>query len=124
MSETVPEKHNQPSPGSITRRAFARGAAIAAAASTVTLTACDSACGPPKNPEADAMFHAVLRQHGKLLNDEQKKELRSQIDGTVEGLQKLRTYTLENWDEPAAVLHLPAAASPAPAPAKPAKGAR
>lgn len=75
------------------------------------------------------MFHAIVRQHGKQFNDEQKKELHNQIDGTVQSLEKLRAYTLENWDEPAAVLHLPVtnaaplAKSKAPASAS-AKGGR
>jgi hypothetical protein len=101
----------------VTRRDFARGAAIAAAAATVPLTAC-SPCGDPKSEEAEAMYHAILRHHGKQFTTEQKKELRAQMDGVVQGLAALRAYPLENWDEPAAVPHLPA--NPAPPAAKPA----
>lgn len=105
----------------VTRRDFARGAAIAAAAATVPLSACGP-CGDSKSEEAEAMYHAILRHHGKQFSTEQKKELRAQVDAVLQGLTALRAYPLENWDEPAAVLHLPA--NPAPPAAKPAKGGR
>ncbi len=106
----IPERSAPVSTRTVTRRDFAKGAAIAVAAATVPLAACNSSRGE-ENPEAEAIFHAILRQHPKLFNDDQKKELRAQIESTVEGLQKLRAYSLENWDEPAAVLHLSAASA-------------
>ena len=112
MPVRIPERSAPTSTRTVTRRDFAKGAAIAAAVATVPLSACHSTCGE-KNPEAEAIFHAILRQHPKQFSEDQKKELRAQIDSTVEGLQKLRAYPLENWDEPAAVLHLPAASAPA-----------
>ena len=98
-------KSNQKSPG-LTRRDFARGAALAATAAVVPLVACATAGSRNTNPEVEAMYNAILRQHGSILSDEQKKELHAQLDSTVQGLAKLRAFPLENWNEPATVLHL------------------
>ena len=110
-------KSNQKSPG-LTRRDFARGAALAATAAVVPLVACSTAGSPNSNPEVEGMYHAILRQHGSKLSDEQKKELHAQVDSTVQGLAKLRAFPLENWNEPATVLHLAQPADKASASAK------
>ena len=90
----------------LSRRDFARGAALAATAIVIPLAACSPTASTEAKPEVEAMYNAILRQHGNQFNDEQKKELHAQVDSTVQGLEKLRAFTLENWDEPATVLHL------------------
>ena len=100
-------KSNSKSPG-MTRRDFARGAVLAGTAAVIApLAGGETSPASQSKPEAEAMYHAILRKHGEL-NDVQKKELRAQIDGALDGIEKLRAFPLENWDEPATVLHLPA----------------
>jgi hypothetical protein len=98
---------------SLSRRDFARGAALAAA--TAVLPAVSPAQSPAPAPptlspsavaEVDAKFNEVLRRHGTRLNQTQKDEIRRQLIGQVIGLEKLRTAVLENSDQPATVLHL------------------
>ena len=114
---------NPESPRPVSRREFARRAALvtAAAASALAVpgrvpgqTASPAVSGAPVDPglpldvaaEVDEKYSAVLRQYGSKFSAEQKQELRNLIVGQVKGLQKLRAYALDNADAPATVLRM------------------
>ncbi|MGB2622739.1 MAG: hypothetical protein WA857_12305 [Candidatus Acidiferrum sp.] len=105
---------------SISRREFARRAAIVSAASLVppgTLQV-DSAVArpspqqPPKTPslspesqaEAEARFQAILAVYGARFSDAQKPELRRLCFMAQPPLDRLRVYPIENGDAPALYL--------------------
>ena len=126
-------------PGSISRREFARraalGAAVAAAASTELILPAVGAApsprsaqspteGPKLSPEgradAEEKISAILRKYGARLSDEQKTDIRRMVMEGQEPLERLRAYPLANSDEPATVLRLERAAA-APKSSKPAR---
>ncbi len=105
------------------RRDFARTAAFAAATAALAprdLIAQEQKTEPKQPPpaekksklspelkaEAEARIENLLRKYGERLTDEQKAEVRKTITEGMEGVAKLRAFPLENWDEPATVLHL------------------
>jgi len=121
--------------GGLSRREFARGATVAAAAmaaipgtagavltGTGLATAHDghasgwkdvaaSADEKPKlsaegQAEVDAKIAEILRRYGDRLSDAQKKDIRRLVREGQEPLETLRKYPLANNDEPATVLHL------------------
>ncbi len=103
-------KHN------VSRRDFARTAALAAATAVLPsdLIAQEQPPAPDKKPklapelqaEADARIQNLLRKYGDRLTDDQKAEVRKNITEGMEGVAKLRAFPLDNADEPATVLHL------------------
>lgn len=103
----------------LSRRDFARNAALAAATAAVLprdLLAQEekAAPRPPDKPklspelqaEAEARIQNLFRKYGERLTDEQKADIRKQITEGMEGVEKLRAFPLDNPDEPATVLHL------------------
>jgi len=109
----------------ITRRTFARSAALAAA--TVAVLPADAfshaaapAAAPPSPAPADApaklsaaaqaeveaRVQGVMRQFGDRLSDAQKTEVRRLIAQGMPSVEKLRAFPLEISDEPATVLKL------------------
>ena len=102
----------------ISRRDFARGAALTAtavalpAAAMVTqpdpvpLPQTAAAVRPEISAEVEAKYNEVLRRHGARFNAVQKTEVRRQLVPQVQGLEKLRAFALDNADQPATVLHL------------------
>ncbi len=128
------------SPG-ISRREFARRAAMASAAASLApvkvLTAESGAESPePQQPpelakltpegqaEVEARIHAILSQYGGRFSEAQKADIRRLCALTQPPLDRLRSYTIENGDGPALYLKplverekkpaaLPAAAKPA-----------
>ncbi|MGH9493136.1 MAG: hypothetical protein ACRD2K_06515 [Terriglobales bacterium] len=115
--------HRHNSPGAITRRAFARSAALAAA--TVAVLPADAfaqqakpAPSPPAPPEAspklsaasqaevEARVAGVMRQFGDRLSDAQKAEVRRLITLGQKSVEELRAFPLSISDEPATVLKL------------------
>jgi hypothetical protein len=120
-------KGNRPRQGAnITRRDFARRAALAAASITVlpgevlagptlltpagvaesNLSADEPKLSPAAQAEAKAMAEAVLRKRGDRLSEEQKKEIRRLATEAQPSLEKLRAFALDNSDQPATVLKL------------------
>ncbi len=107
----------------LSRRDFARTAALAAATAAVapsSLIAQEQKAepkqplAPEKKPklspelqaEAESRIQNLLRQYGDRLSDQQKAEVRKSITEGMEGVAKLRAFPLDNSDEPATVLHL------------------
>jgi hypothetical protein len=107
----------------ITRRDFARSAAFAAATAAALphdLLAQEQKT-EPKQPlksdekpklspelqaEAEARIQNLFRKYGSRLSEEQKAEVRKNINESMGGVEKLRAFPLDNADEPATVLHL------------------
>jgi len=109
----------------LTRRAFARTAAIAAATVAIapgvdagprpgtgtgfagdsTRAGADDAVSA-RQAEIDARVADVFRRYGDRLSAEQKTEVRRLAGELQKGLDKLRAYPLGNGDQPATVLRL------------------
>jgi hypothetical protein len=115
--------------GGLSRREFARGATVAAAAmaalpsgvlAEAALAAHHGARLPlpqeaqgekPKlsaeaQAEVEAKIAEILRRYGERLNDEQEADIRRLVKEGQAPLETLRAYPLENSEEPAMVLHL------------------
>lgn len=103
----------------LSRRDFARGAAIAAASlASTTLLSAGAATGaipPRQNPaanaspvqqEIDAKLANIVRKWGDRLNDEQRQHLRRVLGENERMLAAVRAFPLENGDPPAQVLKL------------------
>jgi hypothetical protein len=95
----------------ISRRDFARAAALAATVAVLPVPAMAQSAPPSELPkevvaEIEAKYAEILRLYGAKLSPEQKAEVRKQLEAQVPGLQKLRAYALSNSDAPAAVLRL------------------
>jgi len=109
-------KSNSP----ISRREFARRAAIVSAvsivpASTLPLdsslpgsarpqTQAASALSPESQAEAEARYQAILASYGSRFSEAQKAELRRLCSAAQPPLDRLREYTIENGDGPALYL--------------------
>jgi hypothetical protein len=61
---------------------------------------------PESQAEADAMFAAIVRQHGDELSDAQKKDVRRLVNEAQKPLQAMRAFPLDNADQPGNVLKL------------------
>jgi uncharacterized protein (DUF885 family) len=106
----------------LTRRDFARAAAIAAATAAMApgIDAGTRLCTRPgladassaddaasaRQAEIDARVADVFRRYGDRLSAEQKTEVRRLVGELQKGLDKLRAYPLGNGDQPATVLRL------------------
>jgi hypothetical protein len=112
----------------LSRRDFARRAALAAAGVAVLPrdllalageTKSDSTAAPSKpgtaqepqlstssRAEAQARIDAILRKRGDRLNGAQKDEIRRVVLQGQKSLDALRNFPLENADEPATVLRV------------------
>jgi hypothetical protein len=113
---------------SLNRRWFAFGVAAAATASLVlpAEAICQAAAqgGPAAAPptsleqqaqaamaklspqaqaEVEMKVSAILRKYGDKLAAEQKTDIRKVMAETQEGLEKMRAFSLDNGDQPAAV---------------------
>ena len=113
------------SPAKLSRREFARSVTIAAVAAGIPAQVGaqqekpPTAPAPPKpaapNPaeepklspaaraEAEAKIQNVFRKCGDRLTEEQKADVRKSMLSTQDGVEKLRAFSLENWDEPVTV---------------------
>jgi hypothetical protein len=131
----------------ISRREFARQAAMISAAASLTpasLLAAEAAADapqaqqPPTPPklspesqtEADSRLRVILNEYGSRFSEAQKTDLRRLCSEAQPGLDRLRAYATGNGDGPALYLRplmerekkpspMPAAAKPAVAPKKP-----
>jgi hypothetical protein len=104
----------------ITRREFARRAATAAAATVIPaanylpsaaalpvasqqLTQ-QSSLSPESQAEAESRYQTIVSAHGSRLSDSQKADLRRMSIEGQPALDRIRSYHLENSDEPALYL--------------------
>jgi len=116
----------------LSRRDFARRAALAAASAAIAPAALRAAPGisgdianvegqaPPSTPlsvedqaQGDARVSAILRKYGERLSPEQKDEIRRLSTELQKPMIRLRDYPLVNSSQPATVLKLVAEAKPA-----------
>lgn len=131
---------NEPRKSGISRRQFARRAAVLSASASIVPAAsvfADNLQTPPAQPpaqahpnlspesqtEAEARYQQILSQYGSRFSAEEKASLREMNLVTQESLDKVRAYSLENGDSPALYLKplverekkpvLPPAAAPA-----------
>jgi hypothetical protein len=105
----------------ISRREFARQAALASAAATIApanvlsseaaadLPAAQQPAEPPKlsleaHAEVEARIQAILGPYGNRFSKEQKADIRRLCAQAQQTLERLRTYTIENGDAPALYL--------------------
>jgi hypothetical protein len=109
-------KSNSP----ISRREFARRAAIVSAASIVPAsalplpssstgaaqpqTSAASSLSAESQAEAEARYQAILASYGSRFSEAQKAELRRLCSEAQPPLDRLRAYAIENGDGPALYL--------------------
>jgi len=128
----------------ITRREFARQAALVTATATAGLgpttpllgaasaaqestsqLAKTSSLAPQSQAEIDGKIQAILGRYGNGLSGAQKADVQRLVREMQQPLEKLRSYSLANSDMPATVLkpnverEKPRTAAPSPGPAKP-----
>jgi hypothetical protein len=105
---------------SISRREFARRAAIVSAVSMVPASALPAetsstaprltqapatpALSPAGQAESEARYQAILAVYGSRFSDTQKTDLRKLCFSAQEPLDHLRSYPIENGDAPALYL--------------------
>jgi len=63
---------------------------------------------PPKlsagsQAEVETRYAEVLRKYGARLSEDQKKDVHKSLLSQQQGLDQIRAFPLENWDEPATV---------------------
>ena len=127
MPETVPVEISDVSPESkVSRREFARRAALAATTAVVlpgSLLSQETAPKPSAPPQQDApktpalspelqaegelKYQWIIQTYGKRLNEEQKQDLRRLVMEGQVSLVAFRAFPLENADMPATVLKFP-----------------
>lgn len=118
---------NDPNPNAVSRRDFARHVAVVATALAMPDAALTQNSPPqvaaqsmPDVPKAiaaevETKFNAIMKLSAPgvagSFTAEQKDELRRQLVSQVQGLQKLRSYALENGNAPDLVLRIPIAST-------------
>ena len=112
---------NEPRKNGISRRQFARRAALLSASASVvpaaavfgeSLQAPPAAQTAPAHPnlsaesqaEAEARYQQILSQYGSRFSAEEKTSLREMNLVTQESLDKVRAFVLQNGDAPALYL--------------------
>jgi len=112
---------NEPRKGGISRRQFARRAALLSASASIvpaarvfgeSLEAPPAPQTAPAHPnlsaesqaEAEARYQQILSQYGSRFSAEEKTSLREMNLVTQESLDKVRAFTLQNGDAPALYL--------------------
>ncbi len=117
---TVPLKNKMPP--EITRRTFTVAAVSAATVALIQPTAANSVRQDDKpssaaaqeamsklsagaRAEVELKLSNIFRKYGDQLNDEQKIDIRKIMAETQAGLEKMRSFPLENGDLPATIFH-------------------
>ena len=115
----------------LTRREFARGAALAAASAVVLPTLIEGQQAPPpstsspvvtpekKPPEAqekklsaaaeaelEGKYNRIVGTYGSRLSPEQREEVRHQLTDQVKALESVRAAAIDNSVQPATVLKI------------------
>lgn len=126
---------NKKNESQISRRDFARRAALAAATAAclprelmanplASLPSQDAPAQEPKlslesQAEVEAKFQAILRKYGNRLSDAQKADIRRLVTEGQKPLDEMRAFPLDNSDQPGNVLKVyPDAASVRRAPSR------
>jgi len=109
---------NQPKRSGISRRQFARRAALLSASAAVVPatglfqpaalaqepSAPHTDLSPESQTEADARLQQIFAQYGSRFSDEEKKSVRQLNVTTQQSLDRVRAFPLENGDAPALYL--------------------
>ena len=109
------ETMNEPRKSGISRRQFARRAALLSASASIVPAAsvfAEPLQTPPAHPnlspesqaEAEARYQQILTQYGNRFSAEEKTSLREMNLVTQTSLDKVRAFSLENGDAPALYL--------------------
>jgi hypothetical protein len=77
----------------VTRRSFATG--------LVTVAAVAQPAEAPLSGDARRQYDAILESYGSRLSDAEKEDIRRLLALGVKGVEPLRTFPLENANEPA-----------------------
>ena len=112
----MPEDRRKPQrKRKLSRRDFGRGALLTAAASAVPDTTADEPGAVSQSagsqttqlsPEAEAQFQAILKKHGSRLSAEQRADVRRLLGTAQKTSEALRTFPLDNSDEPANIFRV------------------
>lgn len=60
----------------------------------------------PLAGEAQRQYQAILERHGNQLSDVEKADIRRLLALAVKGVEPLRSFPLENANEPATMFHV------------------
>ncbi len=120
----LPDSDNARKAG-MSRRDFARRAALAAATAAVlpsnllgqpstTTAPAPQASQQPEEPklspesraEVEAKVQAIFRKYGNQLSEEQRADIRRLVTEGQKSLESLRAFPLDNADQPATVFEL------------------
>ena len=111
----MPRHTRASSEGKLSRRDFARAAALAAATAALPQTAsvqasasaqAASAQVPQLSPAGEAQLQTILARYGKRLSDDQKAEVKRLLGQAQKTSETLRSLSLDNSDEPAMIFHI------------------
>jgi hypothetical protein len=111
----MPRHTRASSEGKLSRRDFARAAALAAATAALPPTASIQAStsaqvagahAPVLSPAGEAKFQTILARYGKRLSDDQKTEVKRLVAQSQKTSETLRSLPLGNSDEPAMIFHI------------------
>jgi hypothetical protein len=111
----MPRQPRVTSKGHLSRRDFARTAALAAATAALPQTSSVQASVPAQtagvqparlSPAGEAQLQTILDRHGKRLSDDQKSEVRRLVAQAQKTSETLRSLPLDNSDEPAMTFHI------------------
>jgi hypothetical protein len=91
--------------GPVSRRGFAAGVLGAATAAATGADTAPSTEAPLKG-EAQRQYEAILERHATQLSDAEKADVRRLLAAGVKGIEPLRTFPLENSDEPATIFRV------------------
>ena len=113
----------KPTDAALSRREFARRAALGTAAvatgpaawsipasnlspagANPQTTATSAKLSPQSVAEAEARYQTILQQYGDRFSDPQKADIKHVCLGIQENLDKVRAYSLSNGDQPALYL--------------------
>jgi len=99
----MPRKKITESSNKLSRRDFARNAALLAAAATVPLPNVSPLMQTPLklSPEAEAQYQTISAKYGNRLSNEQKADIHRLITDGQKSTAALRAFPLDNADEPA-----------------------
>jgi hypothetical protein len=112
-------KVTRPTRLNLSRREFTRGAAMAAATAVVPKPSLGdehsrdsgeaqtaSSQAAQLTPDSEAQVQVILTRYGKRLSDGQKADLRRLVAQAQKASATLRSFPLENSDEPAMIFHI------------------
>ncbi|HXU37167.1 MAG TPA: hypothetical protein VN937_12465 [Blastocatellia bacterium] len=115
----MPPRRAVPNGPKLSRRDFARRAALAAATATLsTTTSAHTENSAPQSAQAEspqaaqlsavgeAQLQTILARSGKWLTNEQKADLRRLVAQAQKTSEALRSFSLDNSDEPAMIFHV------------------